>query len=180
MLGMRGRLSRDFAAEAALAMVWMALGIVMLVGARSIALISVTDPLGPRLVPRIEGVTLIVLGLAVILRHGLRGSGDTPESESEPAEAVEAAEAIVTKATVASSSGARVVLTLVMAAAYITLIPLIGYLLATGLFTFVLTWSLRSTERWWRLLLWAVFLALGVYWVFTSALHVSLPTGSIF
>lgn len=60
----------------------------------------------------------------------------------------------------------------------ILLIPYLGFIVATSLYGFAVTWAGRA--RWWGAALAAVALTLMVDYLFAEVMRVPLPTGSLF
>lgn len=63
--------------------------------------------------------------------------------------------------------------------AYVILMPLLGQYISSSLYCITLVKSL-SRLPWWRVLVYALVMALGVSWVFLNLLQIRLPEGLIF
>lgn len=149
--------------EYVVSLVMTALGVVILIEARGISeAIAGNNPVGPRLVPYVVGVLLIVVAalLAVDIARGGRGEAESGEDVdlSEGTDWLTLAAAVV----------------LFIAAGQ--LIPIIGFP-ASGVLLFFGMVRLLGGRKLWRDALVSVAVPLIAFWLFTEALGVYLPAG---
>lgn len=153
--GGRARLSRDgVAGLAGLA------GALLLLGASRGLPEPALVPIGPAFYPRIVLVATAVLSAALLVQDFLRrGARPAPGAVSYR----------------------LVLLTFLTVAAYVALLPWLGFRLATGLFVAALHGALEPPRgrRWWRLLAVAVATPLLTHLVFEQYLSVLLPRGRL-
>lgn len=158
--------------DIALAGVWVVFGIAILLETRRIKLISVEDPLGPRLVPEIIGALLVALGLAIAADAYRRqrqlsiGEGASLDDETLAEEVTE----------VHPASTTRGLVTTALSIVYVVALPIIGYIPATALGSLSIALYLRDTENVVILVLVSISVTAATYWIFTDILNVQLPT----
>jgi putative tricarboxylic transport membrane protein len=118
-----------------------------------------SDRLGPRFFPRGLAVLLGAASFLLILRtFGPRARTGAPVQSAE------------------GERSDRLVATLLLSAAYLLLLPRVGFLLLTPVYLAAFTWLL-GYRRWAPLLGTAVGVTMALYLVFARALRVRLPPG---
>jgi putative tricarboxylic transport membrane protein len=141
-------------------------GIVMLVETRNIRALRIME-FGPKIMPRIYSVALIVLGLAIALSGVLRALRD-PSTEQSP--------------NLGQVNFTKVMLTLALIGFYVGGLRLLGFLATSTVYLFLQVWVLGGAANKWRLLAYAagaVAVSFGVYFLFSGAFDVFLPAGRI-
>ena len=157
----------DRRVDLAVALCVVLLGIFVLVSAQGIQTASVPDPIGARGAPTFAGAALCVGGMALALRRLLRWGRERT---------IVAPEGMEDDAGVEPGSAFRAISIWGASVAYVLVLPLIGYVLATPIFiaTVLVLFSIRS----WRMIAGvSVGFTVPVFLVFVKLLNVRLPTG---
>lgn len=141
--------------------VFVIIGLVCVTEAIRMALRGSTHlktPFGPDQYIAVVGFILIILGLAYLLSHSKRSLGE---------------EKIKPKMLIKTGS------TVLIMAAYIVLIPVLGYILATAVF-FLLMNRTVGVKSWVANIITTILCAISLYAIFVFWLGMVFPRGSLF
>lgn len=175
----RVRIAGAPVADSALAAFWVLLGALILIESPQIKLISVQDPLGPRLVPRIIAFLLVVLGVTILIdayRRYQKLRTDTSDPTLDADEEKLAEEITELR----PSSTKRGLVFVALSLGFVVLLPFVGYIPATFVGALAMMLHLRHGEHPIILTVWSGVLAYGTFWIFTEVLNVQLPTAALF
>jgi hypothetical protein len=164
----------DRRVDVALALVIAALGVVILVATQQIAKSPVPDPVGPRGVPLVIGGFFVIAGLALALRRLLRWN---QEGTMVPPEGSE------DDAGVPPGSAARAMSIWFASLVYVIVLPILGFLVSTPVFTGFVLWRLRFDRapvlRIPALIVYPVVFTVLTYLFFATFLGVRIPLGFV-
>lgn len=134
------------------------IGIMYTIMAYSMPRASIGNPLAPSIFPLILGVTLTVLGLALLIKE---------KSKYSP-EKVKVKE-------VWSYHRKLTALTCAGGVAYALLFDRIGYILSTIIFLLIILFAINEKNKWKTNLIVAVCFSVAVYFIFSRLLGIPLP-----
>ena len=146
------------------AVIAVALGIFVFVGAGAIRAPGAGTTVGPRVFPYLVSVILIVSAVMVLVDVWRGHLG--PQEESEDAD------------THAKTDWITLAKLVAFVAAHVVLIPLIGWPISAAILFGGVAWSLGA-KKWWVALLVGLALGLTVQFVFGGLLGLSLPLGPL-
>lgn len=158
--------------------VLFAFGMVILAATRTIEETHTTDPLGPRFLPRVLAVVLMLLSVMLVVDGALqirakRSSARKLALSEEKGARLHAGAA----GAVAIAAGDRSVLLFIAAMAfYVALMPILGYALGSFVF-FIATLALAGQRRPGMLIAQAIGTMVALYLLFGVILRIDLPDG---
>jgi len=143
-------------------------GVVVLIGSSILLLLptqikempGLQSEMSPRLIPALLGTALIVLGFGLILQSSL-GKSQSRKIEWD------------------RFSSLRVVITIVLLIAYISIFPLLGFVVTSVVFAGFFTFFFGS-RSWIKITLAAVLTPIGVWLFFEKLFRIPLPHGLMF
>jgi Tripartite tricarboxylate transporter TctB family len=139
-------------------------GLVAMVQSGSIRVIKVNDTLGPRLLPRVVALVIIVCSVWLIIEQVRQSDRRGDDTAERPA----------SEATQTSIGTKRLVVSMFIACCYLVALPLLGYLVSTAITASALAFALGS-RSFLHLIGVPVAVALILTWVFGTVLGVRLP-----
>jgi putative tricarboxylic transport membrane protein len=138
-------------------------GVALIYGSKDFQIMIPGTPVGPGLLPTICGTLLVIFGaaLSLVAFRNMRLGAQVISAED-------------------NSNGSPFFASVLLGGLVlvILLLPYIGFILASSLYGFAVTWAGRAS--WWGSAIASVTLTLMIYYLFAHVMRVPLPIGSLF
>ncbi len=125
---------------------------------------TVGNPLAPMVFPLILGLLMLVCGIILLVKEGMKKKEVTADQEKEKA-----------KPKGLTRSTKLIIFTCVSSVIYALLFERIGYVLSTLLFMSSILFALNGKEKWKTNIIVATCFSISIYVVFLKLLSISLP-----
>jgi hypothetical protein len=155
--------------ETVIAILVSLVAVAAIVGSRKFPGTGLSTDIGSARFPLIYACALVFLSAVLVIQNWLKSrNAPTPAANPEPA-----------NASAETPSHWRAFFGMVATALCVGAMPFAGYLLSTGLYLSFLMGLLGMRQKLWNPLL-ALAITVAMYFIFSTGLHVPLPTGSLF